>query len=312
MKKITITALFFILSFVSFGQPVLNASDINPLNINSNYYPTFNSSISVGSPGADQIWDFSSLSVSNTGPYVINNSVATAPFASSFPTANFYVKSGQVNDDNYGYYNLTSSTLEILGASNNNMIVANFINPQTTLVFPFAFNTSFTDTYQVASNQSIKTITAIYDGYGTLITQIGTFTDVMRLKKNDNGDIRYTWIKLNPYKELLGASKANGNTFNFFVYEPMSLTTTQNSMLAKFSIAPNPTNGILTISNLDNINSENFINVFDILGNQIIKNESINGTSTAVNISDYASGLYLIKITDANEKVLYTDKIIKN
>ena len=309
MKKITITALFIYLSFVSFGQPVLNASDINPLNQTGNTYNASSTTIGPGNAGANQNWDFSNLILTQQGNSV-NNSVATAPYASSFPNSNFYISS-QPQSDSYAYYNLTSAKLEVLGASTSNQIILNYYNPQTIFVFPYTFNTVINDTYQYNTDPTIS-LYSEYDAYGTVTTAFGTYNDVIRVKQIYSGFTIYNWFKANPYQDIISVLIETNGTKNYSVFEKTNLTTEKKTFTAKFSIAPNPTNGILTINNSENLNSENFINVFDILGNQIVKNQPINGTSNSVNISDYASGLYLIKITDANEKVLYTDKIIKN
>ena len=309
MKKITITALCLYFSFIAVGQPVLNASDINPLNYTGNTYNASSTIIGPGVAGANQNWDFSNLILTQQGN-LVNNSVVTAPYASSFPNSNFYIIS-QPQSDSYAYYNLTSVKLEVLGVSTSNQIILNFYNPQTIFVFPFTFNTVINDTYQYNTNPTISFYSE-YDAYGTVTTAFGTFNNVIRRKQIDSGITTYTWFKANPYEDIIRVRIEQNGTKNYSVFEKTNLSTNSETFATKFSIAPNPTNGILTINNLDNINSENFINVFDILGNQIIKNQPINGTLTAVNISDYASGLYLIKITDANEKVLYTDKIIKN
>ena len=309
MKKITITALCLYFSFIAVGQPVLNASDINPLNYTGNTYNASSTIIGPGVAGANQNWDFSNLILTQQGN-LVNNSVVTAPYASSFPNSNFYISS-QPQSDSYAYYNLTSVKLEVLGVSTSNQIILNFYNPQTIFVFPFTFNTVINDTYQYNTNPTISFYSE-YDAYGTVTTAFGTFNNVIRLKQIDSGITTYTWFKANPYEDIISVLVETNGTKNYSVFEKTNLATEKKIFAAKFSIAPNPTNGILTINNLEDLNSENFINVFDILGNQIIKNEPINGTSTSVNISDYASGLYLIKITDANEKVLYTDKIIKN
>ncbi len=311
MKKITfIIATLITISL--YAQPILNASDINPLNISSNNFSASSSTLGVGVPGANVNWDFSSLVLTSLGTSS-NVSVATAPYASSFPTANFFVRSSFDNRNSYGYYNLTTNKLEVTGLSDDNGVIFNFFNPDTIFIFPFSYNTSFTDTYQVDINSFVESKTVIYDAYGTVITPFGTYNNVIRLKQTSGlGSISYNWFKINPYTDILSANvNSNNNEINFRIYQPTNLATIQNQLNNKFSIFPNPTSGNISIKNASFSESETFVNVYDVLGNQIIKNEKVDNDLKNINISDFATGLYFIKIVDNNNSILYSDKIIK-
>lgn len=73
----------------------------------------------------------------------------------------------------------------------------------------------------------------------------------------------------------------------------------------KLSVYPNPTNGIFTISAQDNLT----IALYDLLGKQVKVQEVTVGTST-VDISNYASGVYLVKATAKNGTTA-TYKLVK-
>jgi hypothetical protein len=311
MKKITFLLLFF--SLLLFGQPVLNSSDVLNLDISSIGHAATSSTITAGLSGANQAWDFSNLNLMTQGNSTTTY-VLTAPYASSFPTANYYVNTIYNAINNFVYYKLTSNKLEVLGSSDSTGITSNFINPNTVFVFPFAFNTVLNDTYQLSTSPAINSKVTTYDAYGTVITAFGTFNNVIRLKEIvNNSDIYYSWFQTNPYRSIVNARAYvnSGNTVYFSVYQPTNLGITQNSIKSNFSIYPNPTAGDFTINYDAFANREVFVNVYDILGNQIIKNEKIDSNSKNINSSDFDSGLYLIKITDSNNEVLYSDKIIK-
>ena len=308
MKKITLIATV-LFNFIIVAQPVLNASDINPLNIIGNNFSATSTTLGVGSAGANQTWDFSSLVLTAQGNSN-TNSVLTAPFASSFPAANFFLSNGSANDS-FIYYHLTSNILEINGASTDSQVIINFSNPQTVFVFPLLFNTIVNDTYQVPGNPAAP-VTINYNAYGTVVTAFGTFTDVIRLKRINDGDTSYSWFKVNPYVPIIDARLSNtGNLINYSIFQNTNLSTTQNEV-KQFAVYPNPTSGNINIKNIDFSNKSMFVKVYNMLGNQIINNYKLETESANIDLSNYSSGLYFIEIADENNKILLTEKIIKN
>jgi Secretion system C-terminal sorting domain len=307
MKKIT-TLAFAILSISLIGQPILNASDINPLNVSANRFIANNTNVAVGATGANQTWNFSGLTLISSGAGS-SISVSTAPYASSFPTTNFFVNSISNSNSSYGYYNLTNNKLETVGISNDSGIVVTFTNPQTIFEFPFVYNQVINDTFTINTDPTINTISSKYDAYGTLTNAFGTFNSVFRIKQV-NGLTGYVWIKLNPYQELMSAIVNANGTISYTVNQSTVLSNYQNVYENQFSIFPNPTSGNFSIKN-NLFENETFLNVFDILGNKIISNEKIDNNSKEIDLSNFASGMYFVKISDVNNNILQTEKIIK-
>jgi hypothetical protein len=310
MKRITFC--FCLFNLLLFGQPVLNASDIISSNYTANYYSSVSSTITAGSPGPNQIWDFSSLPLT-----IINNypdsmmPVVTAPFSNSFPESNFFVEVSNSGFSRYFYQKLSADKLEYYGSSYVTGIDINYFNPKTEYIFPFTYNSIFNDTYQSYNSIDTYSITKKYDAYGSIVTTFGNFSNVFRIKTIENGNINYIWFQQNPLRPIVFCVEDSDNVNRFYIYEFLTLKTTEYQTKSHFSIYPNPNAGDFTIQyeNLDN--KEFFVNIYDILGNQIIKNEKLESTSKNINSSDFASGLYLIKITDVNNTVLFSDKIIK-
>lgn len=75
------------------------------------------------------------------------------------------------------------------------------------------------------------------------------------------------------------------------------------SLSERFIIYPNPTNNSFTISNFNQIKS---IEIYDIMGKKYQINQQEN-----ININNLKNGLYLIKITDINDEIIW-EKLIKN
>ena len=103
----------------------------------------------------------------------------------------------------------------------------------------------------------------------------------------------------------------NNSTVNYTVVETTNLAISEKQVQNQFVIFPNPTNGILTIKNPTFAENETFVNVYDILGNEIIKNNKVDNISKNIDMSNLSTGLYFVRITDINNAVLYTAKIIK-
>ncbi|MCO6149357.1 T9SS-dependent choice-of-anchor J family protein [Flavobacterium sp. NRK1] len=80
-------------------------------------------------------------------------------------------------------------------------------------------------------------------------------------------------------------------------------------LISKLKVSPNPTDGVLNINNSENILIDT-IAVTDLNG-RTVKSFTLDGVSNAeINISDLASGVYMMTISSDNGKVI--KKVIKN
>ena len=73
-----------------------------------------------------------------------------------------------------------------------------------------------------------------------------------------------------------------------------------------FKIYPNPTNGLINIEFADNEIQQ--IKISDLTGKTIIEKTNIQQNET-IDLSSFASGIYIIKIRKNNE--IFTTKIVK-
>ena len=78
-------------------------------------------------------------------------------------------------------------------------------------------------------------------------------------------------------------------------------------LFSSIKIGPNPTKGIFTISTDQAI--EGKVNVFDISGKKIME-KNLSSQST-LDISNYANGIYIVKVMDVNGIEKYSQRIIK-
>jgi Secretion system C-terminal sorting domain len=305
MKKITFVSAL-LLSFICFAQPVLNASDFG-----ASYSATTsvadNTGLTPGLSGANRVWDFSSISLSPLGT-VTKVAVSTAPFASTFPTANYCNTFNYFGSTGYEIDKISSTSFEVLGIINSGLVESNFnANSVKVLQFPFTFNTTFTDTYQELNDSAPTTIVVTYDAYGTLIMPYGTFTNVIRRKLVENGLTTYDWIKTNPFSFILTADFTSGGTLT--AYQPNTLSIFKQTKTKNFSIYPNPTNGDFTISN--STFAKGILILYDTLG-KVVFTSVLDNEMLIVSTNDLPSGLYFLKISNSENQIVHSEKILKN
>lgn len=86
---------------------------------------------------------------------------------------------------------------------------------------------------------------------------------------------------------------------------PTFLSTNESEFSSKFSVSPNPSNGLFTI----NSDSKGSIEVFDMIGKKITS-EAIDFGTTRLDLSRYQNGIYFLKVTN-DQNQTKTFKLIK-
>ena len=310
MKKSLLLAFAFISCSV-IAQPSITSTSFNSYSDVGALYFASSTTIGFGSAGANQTWDFSSLVLTNDGNYS-GVSVDSAPYSNEFANANFFVKNTYVGfEDIYDIFTINSAKLDILGSTTDIGTSEIYTNPRTVFVFPFNYTNSFSDTYQILGESLIDT-TITYDGYGTLITSFGTYPNVVRIKTVEGDSVFYTWAIANPYKEIVFASTGDTGETYFGVKNNSNLDTAFNQTANKFTIAPNPFSTDFNINFSNDLQGTYSLNVYDLLGNAIIRNHKIEGSSANISFPEVASGLYLMTISDDQNNIVSTQKLIKN
>jgi len=191
MKMKIVLPVMIFLCAVSFAQAQITLTAANApvvgelITYGTDAMPT---GVTIGSAGANQTWDFSSLQLSETTS-VEFVSPLEAPNGSMFPTATF----AQVTEGTYGFANVSASGVTVLGTSadffgNDEFITAVFDPAQTVYSFPLTYETTYSGNYGFALTldgsefgvDSVRIeLNASYntevDGHGTLITPAGTY-----------------------------------------------------------------------------------------------------------------------------------------
>jgi hypothetical protein len=311
MKKIYFTlALTALATFSAMAQPVANASNVAP-NFTGEFYFAPATNFSPGAAGANQTWNYASLQLTLAGTDTAIP-VVGSPFAATFPGANYCYKfSGPfLGADRYYYHNLTSTKFEIVSMAYNASSGDNYMpNPRTFAVFPYTYNTVYTDTYKSTTDAIGTSFTATYDAYGTLVLPTGTYNNVIRQKIVKNGQTDYVWFNVSPFYPLLQTVLAENSLG--IVKSTMVLGVHENDFEHSFSVSPNPSEGIFQLTTTEAIHVGE-INIYDMLGNRVKSLAAAQNSNTiSIDLQDCTTGIYFIAISDKNSGLIYREKIIK-
>jgi hypothetical protein len=295
-KSITLIVLFLSVTAIS-GQPVLNSADLHT-GYSFNQYSLSNVNTANLMPsGANVTWDLSSTTATLIGTVDFLD-MSETPYQAEYPAANFAMKftlTGEASD--YSLFNLSTTVFDEVANNVGTDNPVSFLNYRTTLVFPFTYNLSHTDTYQ-KENQEIKTVILTYDGYGTFIANDTTNTNVVRIFTDDNGNIGPVWWSSSPFVPLFRA-----NSEGFILWQITSTTTGIKEVYSNqlFDMYPNPATNVLHILNKEKIS---LIEVYNTAGQfQFSTNQSV------IDISGLDKGVYFLKAWSGNGSV--SQKFIK-
>jgi hypothetical protein len=316
MKKVYFFAALLLSGNTLFAQN-LTRSDIG-YTAGENYTMYASDYVNPGTSGTGVTWDLSAMT---------NNSqitVATsANSGGSFPTAN--VKLTQSNGGVI-YYNITNSKMELVGLDASGTVF-NYSNPATYMQYPVTTAYNYTDAFAASFTVSgfnfnrTGSIQAEYSGTGTLITPEGTFTNVVRIKSTQtNTDtysggtinssiVAYNWYKAGVHHELANVSLITGTSTSqsaYYTDVPANLGL-EESELINLLVFPNPSNGTIHINSDEQINT---IEVYQLSG-ELAAQQTVNNTSSEMDLSGLNSGMYLMKVYGQNGAVS-VKRITKN
>lgn len=192
MKKQLLIALNLI-SVSAFAQPVIPASHAleNGTFTYSHADNQLLGSLDPGPAGANQTWDFSQYAgVATTSQ--TNTDCPGNPNCADFPAANKLgiTGAGAGNNTTYNYSVFANNEYSTIGSKN---VQANgtvekytYVDPSLIAIYPITYQQTFSDNWSVQSDpagyNSSGSRTVTVDGYGTLITPLGTFSNTLRIK----------------------------------------------------------------------------------------------------------------------------------
>lgn len=233
-----------LMNVAAISQPTINIGDVTPA-FGSSVTGADASYVDPGAAGANQTWDLSGMApeIVTTSTYL---SPAGQPESGSFPGAThtaFAPVEGA--GELYGYVAFGNNMIEDMGYHSfgpDYEITLTYPDPRTIAEFPLNYGNSFTDTYQnelanetengVLLAVETGTIDAQVDGYGTLITPAGTFTDVLRVayQTESSTNLSFNGIEIS-------SSESTGVEYQYFKAGiPIPVATLRTNVLTSMGI----------------------------------------------------------------------------
>jgi len=305
MKKIITFSVIYLAIFgnISSAQPIITNSNALPAvgTVDTIYISP--ATVVPGGGGAGITWNFSALTLTNGGTITISDP-ATTSYAATFPTSNFCLKI-TAGPTAYDYDRKTSTGMETIatGYMGTGTGQNYSTNPRLSIPFPFHYTDAVIDTFQTTTGiPEFQTLT--YDGYGTLITPLHTYTNVIRVKEDYGGtDFHYAWYTVNPLILVLNYS----NTANNYIYISNMPSVTglnqANTIKTSVKLYPNPftDNATLKIDAPNGLCNAT-ITITDATG-RTIKQVPVYTAETVIQRDGLSAGLYFYCVQNDGVKV---------
>lgn len=334
MKKLQFITLALI-GIAAYAQPVIPASHV--LQDGTFTYSYADSQtlggLTPGPEGANQTWDFSGYqSVGITSQ--VNEGCPGNPNCADFPAANriSIVTAPGGSTTSYTYFTFANNQYFTIGSKNvqSNGSVEKYFYDDTQLNgnYPITYQQTYTDTWATHSDpagyDSSGSQTVTVDGYGTLITPLGTFTNVLRIKTvmtivqsvpglppfTTNSTV-YSWtsptikgtLLLITFNDILFPDVPPAHTRSLAFGNNGALATSESDLDKSIEIYPNPSSDFINLKS-----TEAFVKteISNVEGRIVLKADKTN----KINISKLRSGVYFLKAELENGKSV-TKKFIK-
>ncbi|RMG63232.1 MAG: T9SS C-terminal target domain-containing protein [Calditrichaeota bacterium] len=294
------------------AQITVNSGDLPAIGQSLSYYFVSDSTgqgipVNVGNAGANQVWSFDQSAY--PGGYLSTVEIvdpASTPFAASFPGSNWGWKFSLDTASTYIYFENSPTTLKQLGiafSTSDTTVVDPTEDPDTILVYPLAYNTSwsYTSRDSVDLGQGLLLVTVaqsqvVVDAWGTVQLPAGTFP-ALRVREDRtttqtlyfNGfpintdqwsNISYQWVSDQGRGLLVTISSLNNETNpNFTRAEdiqmqvgPVGIEPEPSPVAERFELLPafpNPFNPTTTVSFRVPIRSRVTLTVYSVLGQPV-------------------------------------------
>jgi hypothetical protein len=258
----------------------------------------------IGTAGANQTWDFSSLSFTSLGTMTVIVPSAS-PMGASFPTANYaYTFAGTTS-----FFKVATNLMECQAYSISTPGSGNDFtpNPTTTLVFPFNYLGTANDTWQ-KSGSAPKSVALTYDGYGTLITPSKTYTNIVRIKYDyGNGGVDYQWYALDPLISIM-VYDHNSNAL-YYTGAVVAIVAEHSTPSIAVSIYPNPFTRAAILKVTSEVLFKNAkLTIYNALGKEI-KSLAVSASEISINRDGLGGGTYVYTLAN-NGEIIASGKLI--
>lgn len=323
MKNLYMLSISTFLVGNLFAQPTMQSTDLN-LQAGDNFTIVSSSWNSPGSSGGNQTWNFSSMPNSGTN-YTIS---VTANNSGSYAPANLIMATSAGSQSSTGYILANTTELSQI-ASIGGGTTMTYSDPMKMLVYPLTSITNVTDNFEATfqSNgvdfERTGTSMITVDGWGTLTTPSGTFTNVFRVKNEleyqdevmgqilEYSSVTYSWYKAGIHYALASFSEvtALGNTTQSGQYLLTGNLGLEDKSAITFDISPNPVSDFIKIKLPDHAIDQ--VQVTDLSGKVIaIHSNLLADTELSFSVSDLNQGTYFVSLVNQGRQIA-TQKVVK-
>jgi hypothetical protein len=335
MKKINSLIVFAILAMALQSQPILdypqNAPEAGTV-AELQFVETAGLTYEPDGPGVS--WDFSQL-VNTRTAQVTAIDPSLAPAGNQFPDANLALN---MNDTVYTYTLIDENGFYYLGtqlAAGMYPYVMVYSDSRQFLAYPFTYNDSFFDTYKgvsivlVAEVRMSAASNVLSDAYGTLTLPTGTYTDVLRIRIEDEEidsifvkgvltsvettfRTQYLWYAPQSKTPLLSYETVEvagmTDTVCFYTTTGAGMNEDMQSGLYGLNIYPNPAGDFLMVESGTSGPSKVLISLVNQLGQTMLSKECDQrraGLFTErIDIGSFPAGIYFVRASNAAGEAL--------
>lgn len=316
-NNIPVFTFYLFLCLKTGAQTTLTGEDLNPLQGQTSVVyqcPVVN----PGTSGANQTWDLSGLTPTAT----ITRSYTT----STMPGANIRQNRNTNGAITSIDLKCDSTRQEITLQSNGTTIVLGYYDPKKILALPAVYNNVNQDYYHASASGTpvYGDLTEVVDGYGTLITPEGTFSNVIRVHLHDNFYVEtnlgtryytedtYTWYKAGIKDELASttsiAEVGQAPYYESALYLETSSSGLTEEEMGKLAVYPNPAASNFSIQPSEEIVKS--ITITNVQGQLFKCGYKEFANRIVVDSGQLSSGVYFVRLTYASGKAEQA-KIIK-
>jgi hypothetical protein len=293
------------------------------------YYIGDTTGFNPGAGGANVTWTYSGWNIGKILETINYVSVASTPYAASFPTATYAVES----DGSYNYYSTGTGGFLNVGYADSADVIK-YTDNEKYYPYPVTYLTPNNDIFSGADTVAgIKSkvsgvITSSGDGWGKLIINGRTYNNVLRIKTIEETNIfkinistgdtgvalrqiltSYQWYRQNSknpiifYEEkslyVAGFPTPIMTDKNIFVDYLVTAINNHSAESMNFAIYPNPTKGFVNLKS--EFSSPQKLNIEIINTNgQLVYTDFINAESGMVNhtidVSALPQGIYSVRV----------------
>ena len=318
MKRL-ITSFLSILSIAAFAQPTISSSVMGVIGDDMSTTIVNTTGFDPGPAGASVTWDFSAIETSGIASVFTLVDPSATGVAGDFPGANV------ANDDGsgtYAFFNATTSQYSVIGVYSPTTTIF-YSDPEELFIFPINYGDSNSDDLYSEFTSGVDMVRSgsnvvNADGYGTLILPSGSYSDVLRVKiEQDYADEAvgipysfeynfdlYYWFKAGVkgpifqyYYQDITTGGFPSIVENYLINSDVEVTSIENNPgSVLLSIYPNPADDVLNISmgtKVRLISSE----IFDVAGQKVSGSTNLNAGSTAsIDVSKLKAGIYIVRL----------------